>query len=175
MHSSQTILYREPSLADGMSVFRLIEGFPPLDTNSSYCNLLQYGYFSSTSVAAEHEGELVGFISGYWVPERPGTLFIWQVAVDESARWPGLASQMLLHILNRPACYGIHHLETTITEDNKPSWALFESLAERLDAEVQSSIWLDKQTHFDGQHLYKSLVRIGPFNPNETRDNHENI
>lgn len=158
-----------------MSAFQLIQDCPPLDTNSSYCNLLQCGHFSGTSIAAVLEDRLVGFISGYRVPERPDALFIWQVAVDESVRGIGLASQMLLHILNRPACDGIRYLETTITEDNQPSWALFKSLAKRLDAEVQSSIWLDKKIHFDGQHDSESLVRIGPFNPDQTRDNHENI
>jgi L-2,4-diaminobutyric acid acetyltransferase len=168
--SSQTISLRVPTLEDGMSVFRLIQRCPPLDTNSSYCNLLQCGHFSNTSVAAELEGELVGFISGYVVPGRPDTLFIWQVAVDERARGLGLASQMLRHILNRPSCHGIAYLETTITEDNQPSWGLFKSLAKRLGAELQSSLWLDKQVHFDGQHDSESLVRIGPFKPDQTRD-----
>ncbi|WP_221892316.1 diaminobutyrate acetyltransferase [Teredinibacter haidensis] len=170
MPSSQNIKFRIPVLEDGMSVFRLIQRCPPLDTNSSYCNLLQCGHFSSTSVAADLDGELVGFISGYLVPERPGILFIWQVAVDERARGLGLVSQMLAHMLNRSSCRGIRHLETTITKDNKPSWGLFKSLAKRLGADIQSSSWLDKQAHFDGQHDSESLVRIGPFNLGQTRD-----
>lgn len=152
-----------------MSVFKLIKRCPPLDINSSYCNLLQCGHFSSTSAAAEVDSEIAGFISGYLVPTRPNTLFIWQVAVDERARGLGLASQMLLHILSRPSRKRIHYLETTITEDNQPSWALFKSLAKRLDAEFQSSIWLDKQTHFDNQHDSEFLIRIGPFNSKQTR------
>lgn len=170
MLSSQTILLRMPTLEDGMSVFRLIQRCPPLDTNSSYCNLLQCGHFSNTSVAADLEGELAGFISGYLVPERLDTLFIWQVAVDERARGLGLASQMLSHILNRPSCQGIRYLETTITPDNQPSWGLFKNLAKRLDTELQPSLWLDKQTHFDGQHDSESLASIGPFNLDQIRD-----
>lgn len=168
--SSQTISLRVPTLQDGMSVFRLIKSCPPLDTNSSYCNLLQCGHFSSTSVTADLEGEVVGFISGYRVPERSDTLFIWQVAVNESARGLGLASQMLLNILSRPSCHGISYLETTITEDNQPSWGLFKGLAKRLNAELQSSTWLEKEIHFDGQHDSELLVRIGPFNLDQTRD-----
>lgn len=170
MSSSQNIELRMPTLIDGMSVFRLIQRCPPLDTNSSYCNLLQSGHFSTTSVAAELDGELVGFISGYLLPQRPDTLFIWQVAVDERARGLGLASQMLMHILERPSCHGVQHLETTITQDNQPSWSLFKSLAKRLGTELQSSDYMNKETHFDGQHDSESLVRIGPFNLDQPRD-----
>lgn len=170
MSSSQNIELRMPTLIDGMSVFRLIQRCPPLDTNSSYCNLLQSGHFSTTSVAAELDGELVGFISGYLLPQRPDTLFIWQVAVDERARGLGLASQMLMHILERPSCHGVQHLETTITQDNQPSWSLFKSLAKRLGTELQSSDYMNKETHFDGQHDSESLVSIGPFNLDQPRD-----
>lgn len=166
---SNTIELRTPTLSDGMEVFRLVERCPPLDANSSYCNFLQCGHFAQTSVAAEMNGELVGFISGYKKPEQPDTLFVWQVAVDERARGQGLASKMLLHILQRPNCQSVNHLETTITEDNKGSWALFERLAKTLTAELNSSIFLDKQKHFDGLHDSEALVRIGPFtNTQET-------
>lgn len=160
---SNTIELRTPTLSDGMEVFRLVERCPPLDANSSYCNFLQCGHFAQTSVAAEMNGELVGFISGYKKPEQPDTLFVWQVAVDERARGQGLASKMLLHILQRPNCQSVNHLETTITEDNKGSWALFERLAKTLTADLNSSIFLDKQKHFDGLHDSEALVRIGPF------------
>lgn len=166
---SNTIELRTPTLSDGMEVFRLVERCPPLDANSSYCNFLQCGHFAQTSVAAEMNGELVGFISGYKKPEQEDTLFIWQVAVDEKARGQGLASKMLLHILQRPNCQSVNYLETTITADNKGSWALFERLAKTLDADLNSSIFLDKQKHFDGLHDSEALVTIGPFtNTQET-------
>ena len=148
-----------------MDVFRLIGNCPPLDTNSSYCNLLQCSHFANTSVAAEQEGDIVGFISGYAIPERPDTLFIWQVAVSEQARGIGLASRMLAHILAHPRCDGIRYLETTITDENQASWALFRSFAKKQDADFQSSAWMDKEAHFAGQHDSETLVRIGPFNP----------
>ena len=160
---SNTIELRIPTLSDGMDVYRLVERCPPLDANSSYCNFLQCGHFAQTSVAAEMNGEIVGFISAYKKPEQANTLFVWQVAVDEKARGQGLASKMLQHILQRQHCQSITHLETTITEDNKGSWALFERLATTLSAELHSSIWLDKQKHFDGLHESEALVIIGPF------------
>ena len=163
MTDIESIVLRSPVLEDGLAVFRLIGNCPPLDMNSSYCNLLQCAHFANTSVAAEMNGELVGFISGYAIPGRADTLFIWQVAVAEQARGLGLASRMLSHILARPLCADITHLETTITQDNQASWALFKRLASTLSADFQSSEWLDKEAHFAGQHDSEALVRIGPF------------
>ncbi len=166
MSNFEDIVLRPPVLEDGMNVFRLIENCPPLDVNSSYCNLLQSSHFSSTSVAAHTPGSqaLLGFISGYVIPERPDTLFVWQVAVAEHARGIRLASRMLEHILNRSCCSNISYLETSITNENQASWALFKSLAKGLSADLTSSDWMNKDTHFSGQHDSEALVRIGPFN-----------
>ena len=167
MSSLDSIVLRPPSLEDGMDVYRLIESCPPLDTNSSYCNLLQCSHFSETSVAAEMNGNLVGFVSGYKVPNKiagkADTLFIWQVAVAESARGLGLASRMLSEILSRQECVNIDYLETTITQDNKASWALFEGLARKRSITLQRLDWMDKEIHFLGLHDSETLVRIGPF------------
>ncbi len=161
-----SIAFKAPRLEDGMAVFRLVESCPPLDVNSSYCNLLQCSHFSATSVKAEYDRSLVGFVSGYLIPERPNTLFIWQVAVAEQARGIGLASHMLQHILTRPACAGVEYLETTITADNQASWALFEALASKhLATELNSGEWMDKERHFAGLHDSEALLRIGPFQP----------
>lgn len=153
---------RRPVAEDGMAVFKLIQQCPPLDTNSIYCNLLQCGHFAGTSVAASSGGELVGFISGYMPPERVDTLFIWQVAASEPARGQGLATRMLMHILNRPQCRKITYLETTITEANAASWALFSGLAGRLQAGIESAVEFDRDRHFAGEHETEMLVRIGP-------------
>lgn len=164
MFALNGINFRPPILEDGMGVFQLIKNCPPLDTNSSYCNLLQCSHFAATSIAAERDHELVGFISGYLIPERPDTLFIWQVAVAEQARGLGLASKMLIQILNRPGCQHVQYLETSITEDNHASWSLFRKLAETLNTNCTPTDWMDKHKHFAGLHASEALVRIGPFN-----------
>jgi len=115
-------------------------------------------------VVAECRGEVVGFVSGYLVPESPSALFIWQVAVGEAARGQGLATRMLEHILGRKQCRQVTHLETTITESNRPSWALFDALASRLMADVNTSTMFDEVKHFKGSNDSEALVRIGPFN-----------
>lgn len=156
------IALREPRAEDGSAVYQLIANCPPLDTNSMYCNLLQCTHFSATSVAAELNGDLVGFISGYIQPDKPDTLFIWQVAVGEKARGQGLAGRMLKEILARPACEAVRFIETTITPDNQASWALFESLTNKLGTELKRSVMFERQQHFAGQHETEMLARIGP-------------
>lgn len=125
---------------------------------------MQCSHFSSTSVTAISQDKLVGFISAYIVPDRPNTLFVWQVAVGTQARGQGLATRMLQHILDRPLCNSVRYLETTITESNKPSWALFNALSSKLNTKLHSSIMFDREKHLDNAHDTEMLVKIGPFN-----------
>lgn len=167
LNISEKLVLEIPELIDGIAINELISNSPPLDTNSLYCNFLQCGHFANTSIVAKLDGNVVGFISGYIVPERPETLFIWQVAIDKQARGLGLATRMLLAILSRPVNVNISFVETTITPDNQASWSLFRGLAKKLSCELTHDIWLDKQTHFRGEHESESLLRIGPFNVSE--------
>ena len=165
--SKQQLELRIPSPRDAASVFRLVSQCPPLDTNSMYCNLLQCMHFADTSVVAVQSDstgeELLGFISGYLIPERKNTLFIWQVAVSKAARGRGLALDMLQHILDRPQCSDVIYLETTITESNPASWALFESLSKKLHTTLEKSIMFDRDDHFVGDHDTEYLAHLGPF------------
>lgn len=159
---SASISLRKPTAEDGAAVHQLIASCPPLDTNSMYCNLLQCSHFSDYCIAAELDGELVGFISAYPIPNKANTLFIWQVAVSEKARGHGLATQMLKGILARPECNSYAYLETTITPDNQASWALFEGLASKLTIDLNKTVMFDKQQHFNGEHETEMLARLGP-------------
>ncbi|MDO6461512.1 diaminobutyrate acetyltransferase [Granulosicoccaceae sp. 1_MG-2023] len=156
------ISLRPPVAEDGAGVHKLITECPPLDTNSVYCNLLQCDHFAGTSVTAERSGRIVGFISGYRVPDRPHVLFVWQVAVSPRARGQKLASRMLQHILARPQNAGVTHIETTITKDNQASWSLFRRLARSFDAELKRNVKFCEEKHFNGQHETEYLATIGP-------------
>lgn len=153
---------------DGSRIWRLVAACPPLDQNSVYCNLLQCRDFAETSVLAEMDGEAVGWVSGYRRPDDQTTLFIWQVAVHERARGLGLARRMLLGLLERPPLRDIVRMQTTITPDNQPSHALFRSVAEHANAELEESACFDEEEHFEGRHLSERLITIGPLK--STRD-----
>lgn len=157
------IIIRSPIPTDGMGVYALIAHCPPLDTNSSYCNLLQCTHFSETSVIVELDGDVVGFISGYLLPDDPSTLFVWQVAVAATARGKGLAISMIENILARDKCAQVKHLETTITEDNAASWALFTAVANKRSAALITDVFFDSEKHFGGLHDSEIRVTIGPF------------
>lgn len=159
---SDSLQLRKPTKEDGMAVHRLIANCPPLDTNSAYCNLLQCTHFADTSVIAEMQGEVVGFISGYRVPEAPTTLFIWQVAVGEKARGHGLAGRMLADICDRDGNRDLQAMQTTVTADNEASWALFEGFARRRGATLERSMMFDRDAHFKGSHDSELLASIAP-------------
>ena len=156
-------LLRHPQSTDGYQVNRLIDRCKPLDTNSTYCNLLQCLHFADTCMLAEsqEDGALLGFISAYRKPAEPNTLFVWQVAIDKRARGKGLSRTLLTQLLASDACAGVTHLETTITADNAASWGLFESFAGRQATDSGTRhLLFDQQRHFNGDSPSEILFRI---------------
>ena len=160
----EEIILRKPESQDGARVHKLISECKPLDENSTYCNLLQCTHFADTCVAAEMDGDLVGFFSGYIPPKQQNVLFIWQVAVHEKARGHGLAKRMLSEIIDREECADVNFMETTITPDNEASWAMFRSFANSRNYSTEEFILFDSRIHFSGEHKDEHLLRIGPFN-----------
>ena len=153
---------RHPRATDGFQLNQLVAASPPLDTNSVYCNLLQCHHFADTSVAALLKGELVGFISGYMLPNDPETLFIWQVVVGEKSRGQGLARRMMNWLVAQPSTENAHHLITSITPGNQASWALFEGLARSWQVQASKSVLFERERHFANQHDDEYLLRVSP-------------
>lgn len=129
-----------------------------LDLNTSYAYLLWCRDFAETSVLATIEGEPAGFVSGYLRPTRPDTLMIWQVAVDANFRGHRLAARMLDELAERT---GAARLETTITDDNAASHALFTGFAERHGAKVERTALFTPELYPDG-HDTEYLYEIAP-------------
>ncbi|WP_428775134.1 diaminobutyrate acetyltransferase [Vibrio sp.] len=152
--------FRAPTITDGDNIHQLIASCPPLDVNSSYCNFLQSVHFNQTSVLAECNGEIAGFISGYLKPNSERELFIWQVAVSPRHRGKGLAYHMLQELLLREELSGVQALETTITKDNQGSWNLFKKLDKAHGSRGSVSTFLDEDAHFKGKHDTEYLYHI---------------
>lgn len=151
---------REPAAEDGAEIWELVQACKPLDENSMYCNLIQCDHFRDTCVVAELDGEIAGWISAYILPYDPETLFVWQVAVAEQARGTGLGSLMLNGLLGRKACAGVKGLQTTITRENKASWALFQKFADRRGASLKSQPHFTQSQHFRDRQSTEFLVTI---------------
>lgn len=161
--AADAVTLRTPRSTDGMAIHRLVQRCKPLDENSLYCNLLQASHFRDTSVVAEGpDGELLGFISGYLLPERDDTLFVWQVAVSADARGMGLGKKMLRKLVERNPEQEISFLHTTVTPDNDASWGMFKSFAKELDAPLETTVMFASDVHFRGEHDDEVLLQIGP-------------
>lgn len=163
--NTPAITFRPPHPTDGPAIHALIAACPPLDTNSVYCNLLQASHFGECCILAELSGRPVGWISGYRLPTDPQTLFVWQVAIDDTVRGQGLAGRMLSLLLTRPQLADIRQIQTTITPSNQASWSLFRRFAERAGAGIKNQRLFDSDTHFGGAHESEHLVTIGPLSP----------
>ncbi len=157
------ISLRRPVADDGAALHALVKRCPPLDLNSMYCNLLQVTHFAETSIVAERDDELVGFVTGYMPPEKQDVLFVWQVAVAEQARGMGLGDRMLHGLVDRLP--QVRALETTVTPDNVPSEKMFRRFASDRSAEVTRTVLFSRHEHFDGQHDDELLYRIEPLHP----------
>jgi L-2,4-diaminobutyric acid acetyltransferase len=161
--ASSNSLFREPGVADGAAIHRLVRACPPLDLNSPYAYLLLCAHHAESCVVVEQDAGLAGFISAYRLPARPDTVFIWQVAVAPQARGQGLALRMLEHLLARPALAGCRWLETTVTPSNAASRRVFETLATRLNARCAERTFFSKEDFQDPHHEPEMLIRIGPW------------
>lgn len=159
--------FSKPDKEDGADVWEMIKETEVLDLNSSYSYVMWCEIFSDTSVVVkDEEGKVVGFVSGFIHPDTPDTLFIWQIAVDESARGQGLATRMLFKLLEREQENEIRYVEATVTPSNIPSRRLFQGLAKKLDTnclitEFFSSDDFPKEEKTDHEDELK--FRIGPF------------
>jgi len=161
--TASSVAYRKPRTEDGPKVWALIDECKPLDLNSLYCYLLVCTHFADTSVVAEVDGEIAGFISGYRKPAEPDVLFIWQVAVGAKARGRGVGKGMLREAVSRPFCEGVRYMETSITPSNKASWAMFESFAREREAECSKNTLFPAELFGAQGHEEEQLLRIGPF------------
>jgi L-2,4-diaminobutyric acid acetyltransferase len=70
---------------------------------------------------------------------------------------------MLTTLLKREGLAEATHLETTITAENKGSWALFTRLADKLGTTLSKRAYYISDAHFNGEHDTEWLVNVGPF------------
>jgi L-2,4-diaminobutyric acid acetyltransferase len=123
-------------------------------------------HFSSTCVVAEKksqpESEVVAFMTAYIPPEKPDTLFVWQVAVDASLRGQGIAKRLLADVLNRPAMQSIRFVEATVNPSNDASRNIFRSLAKQYQTDINEDLLFEASLLGDGDHEQENLVRVGP-------------
>lgn len=161
-NDERPIIIRKPQIGDGFHIHNLVQKCKPLDINSLYSYLLVCSHFDQTSVISVLNNEIVGYISAYINPNQNKTLFIWQVAVHPDMRGYGLASKMIMDILNRKQTKSVEFIETTVTPSNQASMSLFEKIASQLNANLKKSPLFTSDLFGKLNHEEELLFRIGP-------------
>lgn len=161
--------FREPDIHHAAQVWTLIKNCPPLDLNSEYQYLLLCYHFYKTCIIATNESKVVGFISAYVPPQKPDTLFIWQVAVDKRFRKKKLATRMAEKLLARDYCHNISYVEATVTPSNRASRRFFQLMAEKYHGNFNVHPLFTKPMFASSKHEKEKLVRIGPIKKNKKK------
>jgi len=162
--------FRKPKKEDGAAIWQLIKQTGNMDLNSSYSYLMWCQLFSGTSIVAVRQKEeetIVGFISGYLEQDKPDTLFIWQVAVDQSERGEGIATKMVFQLLDRALCEDVQYIEATVSPSNTASQHLFKGLAKKLNTECIIGEFFSAEDFPESGHEDELLFTIGSINKNK--------
>lgn len=156
------VTYRSPSVEDGSDIWRMVDESGTLDRDSGYAYVMVARNFGATSVVAEIDGETVGMLTAYPLPQDPRRLFVWQVNVREPYKRQGIASGMLDDLLNREEVAGVRFVEATIVPGNSAAEALFKSLASRLDCPIRETEAYADELFADAEHKIERLFVVGP-------------
>ncbi|WP_020107256.1 diaminobutyrate acetyltransferase [Nocardia sp. 348MFTsu5.1] len=155
------VAFRSPKVSDGVRLWEIARDSKVLDLNSSYAYILWCQDYAQTSVVAEVDGAVVGFVTGYLRPHLPDAVMVWQVAVDADQRGLGLAGKMLNQLMDRLEPRGITTLHTTISPDNTASQALFQGLADRREMSIRREE-LFSANDFPDDHEQEDLYIVAP-------------
>jgi L-2,4-diaminobutyric acid acetyltransferase len=153
---------RSPKRADAPALHRLVLESEALEANTCYAYLLLATDFAATSVVAEEDGEVVGFVAAYRPPPRPDAVFVWQIGVAAKARGRGLARRLLEALVALPACADVHFLEATVGTSNVASQRLFTAAARALGVPCRRETGFVAADFGDSAHEDEERFRIGP-------------
>lgn len=153
------VVLRPPTLDDGAALWRMTRDSQVLDVNSPYAYLLWCDRFAQSSVVAEVDGEVAGFIMGFHPPEDPEVLFVWQVAVGGDRRGLGLGSRMLDELVDRTRSTAV---QATVTPSNTASQRLFRALARRRGCECREEPHILAEHFPTPDHEPENLFHIAP-------------
>lgn len=155
------ITIRKVCLSDAATIWRLVGRSESLDLNSPYAYLLLCRHHAETSLVAQHQGRVIGFVTAWRPPPSPDVVFVWQIGVEDRYRGHGLGQRLLCDLLDR--CPDARFLECTVTPGNAASLALFHGVAARRAAAVDVLPGFAAE-HFPPEcaHEQEDLLRIGP-------------
>ncbi|MCM3556838.1 diaminobutyrate acetyltransferase [Janibacter melonis] len=156
------VRYRKPKVGDASTIFELVKHTPALDLNSWYYYAIFFRDFSDTSMVAEVNGEVAGFVTGYLRPQRPDTLFLWQTATTLTHGVTNLGLHLIAELVDAvqqrtPLAY----VEATIDPNNRAISMQFRMLARLLKTDKSEELAFSAD-HFSELEHDEQLIRIGP-------------
>ncbi len=159
--NNRNVVFRSPVPADALPVWEMVRDSDGLDTNSLYYYRLWFRDFAETSLVAESEGEVVGFLSGYRRPEEPDVYLVWQEAVRPRHGIPGLGVTLFDRAVERQIQRGARYMETTVSLDNRAILMVINRFAKVRGLTVEKSLLFPAGCFTDGHHD-ETLCRVGP-------------
>jgi L-2,4-diaminobutyric acid acetyltransferase len=163
---NSNILFRKPQKNDAKEIVNLIKIGGILDINSEYLYLLQSTHFNETCSVAIYENKVIGFVSGYLVPNEEEKLFIWQVAVSNKFRGQNLAMQIIMDIFNRNnSRKEVKYILSTVSPNNTSSQRVFEKIANNFNTKIENKT-LFSLDDFINAHEIEVQYLIGPITTN---------
>jgi L-2,4-diaminobutyric acid acetyltransferase len=160
--SDASIDLRRPLPSHGAAIWSLVRQCGTLDRNSAYLYFLLASDFAATCRLAWAADQPVAFLTAYRLPDRPSTLFVWQVGVLDTWRGKGLAARMIEDVLDEQIPLGVDTLEATVSPDNQPSRALFHGIAARRGASLASEPRFPAEWFPEDGHEDEDRIVIGP-------------
>jgi L-2,4-diaminobutyric acid acetyltransferase len=156
------MLIRTSTEEDGAALWDLVKATGKLELNTSYCYLLMSKLFSQTTLVAEIDGQLAGFVMAFQPPEQEDTLFVWQVGVHPAYQGRRLATRLLKALFEENPEHT--YLEASVTPSNAASLGLFRGFAKRNETKCEEGTFLPAHC-FPKQHEEELLLRVGPLQP----------
>lgn len=151
---------RTPEPVDGVRIAALAEGLASGNARDIPEALVGRGAFRETSVLAELDGQLLGWISAYILPYDPQTLFIWTVEVVEADRDVGISALMLGYLMRQEACAGVTRVQTVISCDEDRPWELFRRFARWQHSRMNVQPYFTQALTPHKRHENENLVTI---------------
>lgn len=166
----QEIVIRPPELTDGPAITAMARESATLDVNSDYAYLLMCTHFATTCAIAHKGDESAAFVTGYIPPNKPETLFIWQICVRPAYRRLGLGLLLIESLLQRTDCKNVRYVAASINPSNHASQKMFHSLAKHHHTECQMRPFFSKDLFGSSNHEEELLYRVGPLKCNKQKE-----
>ena len=121
---AERMTVREARITDGARLWRLVRDMGGLELNSAYFYLLYCRDHARTSLVAETDGRLAGFVSCL-LTATPGEVKLDKLYVDPQRQRLGLGRRLVDHVVARALAAGCETLILAVNKHNTDAIAAY--------------------------------------------------